>query len=68
MTSAMQKGSVLQGPQKYAVYGAEMIFDVMKAGKAVSSDLVHLSGVVSLFSRDSRLPLTNEFSEPRTNS
>ena len=68
MTSAMQKGSVLQGPQKYAVYGAEMIFDVMKAGKAVSSDLLHLSDVVSLISRDSRLPLTNEFSEPKTNS
>ena len=67
MTSAMQKGSVLQGPQKYAVYGAEMIFDVMKAGKAVSSDLVHLSDV-SHISRDSWLPLTNEFSEPRTNS
>ena len=68
MTSAMQKGSVLQGPQKYAVYGAEMIFDVMKAGKAVSSDLVHISHLVSLISRDSRLALTNEFSEPRTNS
>ena len=36
------KRILFTGPQKYAVYVAEMIFDVMKAGKAVSSDLVHL--------------------------